>query len=47
MGISYMMQGVQHSVLWQPRGVVWGTGWGAGGDIQDGGGIRLSLADSC
>ena len=43
MGICWMTPGAQTSALWQPRGVGWG---GGGREFQEGGDIRILMADS-
>ena len=44
MGRCCMTQGAQCSTLWQPRGMGWVRG---GGEVQEGGGICILMADSC
>ena len=44
-GICYMMQGAQFSVLWQPRRVGWGGRWEEGSRGRRH--IYIPMADSC
>ena len=41
-GVCWATQGVQTRVLGQPRGVA-----GGGGEVQEGGDLCISMADSC
>ena len=44
MGICYMSQGTQTGALYQPRGV---GCEGDGREVQEGGDIRIPMANSC
>ena len=43
MGICSMSQESQTGAIYQPRGV----GWGDGREVQEGGDVCVSMADSC
>ena len=50
MGICCITQGTQTGALYQPRGVEWGGKRERGSrerEVQMGGGICISMADSC